>query len=230
MGREPLRPHFYGRRKGHNLRPGRQHLVDTRLAGLSIPLSGTDGGLDPAGLFDRAVADIWFEIGFGAGEHLAHQARTHTDIGFLGAEPFINGVAKLLSVIDQEALENIRIFGDDVRLLLDEIAPESIGRVFFLYADPWPKKRHNRRRLFSHETLTSLARIMKPGAELRFASDDMNYIRWALDIAGRRDDFEWQVSSPEDWRRRPTDGIETRYEAKALSEGRRGVYLSFRRT
>ncbi len=230
MGRDPEKPNFYGRRKGHKLRAGRQDLFDTKLPALTVPLGHGPGSLDPAFLFDPPNGDVWLEIGFGSGEHLAHQAQSHPEIGFLGAEPFINGVATLLSVMERDGIDNILLLNDDVRLLLNKIAPGSLGRVFILHPDPWPKTRHHKRRLFSHETLDTLARLMKPGALLRFASDDMKYIRWALEIIGRRDDFAWQVEGPADWRNRPDDAVETRYEAKALKQGKRCVYLNFLRT
>ncbi len=175
------------------------------------------------------TSEIWLEIGFGAGEHLAAQADSHPDIGFIGCEPYINGVATLLSVIERKKLTNIRIFNDDARLLLAKLEAATIGRVFVLFSDPWPKKRHHRRRFITPENLTQLSRIMTDRAELRFATDDMSYIRWALEVFYQHPDFTWQVQGPADWRNRHADTAPTRYETKALKQGKKCVYLTFQR-
>lgn len=171
----------------------------------------------------------WLEIGFGAGEHLAAQALARPDIGFLGCEPFINGVAALLAKMEADDITNIRLFDDDARLLLPRLPEGVIDRAFILFSDPWPKKRHNKRRIITPRTLDALARILRPGAELRFASDDMSYISWTLEHMRRCPEFSWPAAGPADWRNRPADAVETRYERKALAEGRRCVYLGFRR-
>ena len=180
-----------------------------------------------AGEYSLDTPEIWLEIGFGAGEHLAAQAENHPDIGFIGCEPYINGIATLLSVIEQKKLSNIRLFNDDARLLLAKLKPATISKVFVLFSDPWPKKRHNRRRFINPENLNALAEIMTDRAELRFATDDMSYIRWALDVFYHHPDFTWQVQGPGDWRHRYTDSAPTRYETKALRQGKCCVYLTF---
>lgn len=223
------KPQFYGRRKGHKLRDGRRQLFEKRLPEIAITLPDEDSSATLAAPFTDPFSDIWLEVGFGAGEHLAHQAINHPEIGFIGCEPYINGVASLLSRIEADNLANIRLFNDDARLLLGHLPTESLGRVFILFSDPWPKRRHNRRRFFNRENLDALSPLMKDGAVLRFASDDMNYIRWALDVVYRHPNFAWRVTGPEDWRRRPEDACQTRYEAKALSQGKKSVYLTFTR-
>ncbi len=225
---EGKKPHFYGRRKGRKLRLGRRVLFDQRLPeiAVTIPAGGSKFFCD---LFSGSYKEIWLEIGFGGGEHLAHQANSHPEIGFIGCEPYINGVAALLSLVEEAGLTNVRLFNDDARLLLGHLPENSISRVFVLFSDPWPKKRHNRRRFFNSENLGALSRLMTDSAHLRFASDDMSYIRWMLDTVYRHDDFTWQVTGPEDWRRRPYDACETRYEAKAISQGKKPVYLTLLR-
>jgi len=224
---EIQKPQFYGRRKGYKLRRGRQNLIDTLLPEISIPLLSRETILDPTTLFEQPVKSVWMEVGFGAGEHLLHQAKMHPDIGFLGIEPYINGVGALLSSINHEELPNIRIFNDDVRLLLNHLTENSLGRVFLLFSDPWPKKRHQRRRLLSHELLDHLNLQMQTGSELRFASDDLNYVRNVLRVIFNRTDFVWAPEGPDDWRRRPQDSVETRYAAKARQAGRPIIYLNF---
>jgi tRNA (guanine-N7-)-methyltransferase len=181
-------------------------------------------------LFAPGVREVWLEIGFGGGEHLAALAELHPDVGFIGAEPFINGVAKLLLAIDERKLGNIRIFDDDARVLLERLASAAIGRVFILYPDPWPKRRHEKRRLLTSEFLGELYRIMKPGAELRLASDSADYVAWSLRNLMNHGGFEWMAEGPDDWRCPPRDWTQTRYETKALAGGGRPVYLRFRKS
>lgn len=175
------------------------------------------------------MAEIWLEIGFGSGEHLAYQAVAHPDIGMIGAEVFINGIAGLLARIDQGGIDNIRIHPDDARPLIDQLKARSLDKVFVLFPDPWPKRRHEERRLLCPATLDKLARLMRPGAELRFASDDPVMIAWGLRQLCAHPAFEWLAKRPEDWRLRTTDWPATRYEAKAISQGRRPCYFRFRR-
>ena len=162
---------IYGRRRGRPLRPGQRHLQETLLPRLAVTPPET-GVLDPASLFAERPESVWLEIGFGAGEHLAAQAEAHPEIGFIGCEVFENGVARLVAEIARRGLGNIRIFPDDVRVLLDALAPASLDRVFILFPDPWPKARHHKRRLVSTATLDRLAVLMRTGAELRLATDD----------------------------------------------------------
>jgi len=220
---------LYGRRIGRPLRAAQQRLLDTRLPGLRIALPPAGDRLDPARLFDGAVAGIWLEIGFGGGEHLAAQARAHPQIGFIGCEPFVNGVVSLLGHVDRDGLANIRLHDDDARALLDALPDASIGRAFVLFPDPWPKKRHHKRRFIGAANLDRLARVMTDGAELRLATDDMDYGRWMLEHARAHPAFAWRPRGPEDWRARPADWPATRYEEKAARAGRSSLYLTFAR-
>lgn len=225
---EARRPGLHGRRKGRRLRPGRQVLVERLLPALAleVPAKGT---VDPRAAFGTEVADVWLEVGFGGGEHLAAQARSHPEIGFIGCEPYLNGVAKLLVQVKEEGLTNVRIVPDDARLLLPVLAEASIGRMFALFPDPWPKKRHYKRRFVNRATVDACARLLSDRAELRLATDDCEYCRWILDHLMRHDAFEWLARRPVDWRTRPPDWPPTRYEGKAVREGRAPVFLRFRR-
>ena len=223
------RPRWYGRRRGHRLRKGRQELLRELLPRLRVAPPESGGRLDLAAVFRRPVSDVWLEVGFGAGEHLAAQARAHADVGIIGCEAYINGVAGLLAHVREANLTNVRIFDDDARLLFDALPDAGIGRAFVLFSDPWPKKRHHRRRFVSPENLDALARLLKDGAELRFASDHMEYIRWTLEQVTAHPAFSWPARTRRDWLQRPGDWFETRYEAKALRGGARCVYLRFLR-
>jgi tRNA (guanine-N7-)-methyltransferase len=172
---------------------------------------------------------VWLEIGFGGAEHMIAQACANPDIGIIGCEPFEDGVVKALSAIDRDGLANIRIHADDVRPVLRWLPAHSLGRVFMLYPDPWPKKRHEKRRLFSVGLLDLLARTMRPGAELRLATDSGDYARTALLSVAQQGAFRWLVQSPDDWRHRGADWPQTRYEAKAVRDGRVSYYLRFSR-
>lgn len=178
---------------------------------------------------EGAPEQVWLEIGFGGGEHLAAQAKANPDIGFIGCEPFINGVAKLLSAIRDNSLKNIRICDDDARPLLDVMEEQSIDRTFVLFSDPWPKKRHHKRRFIVKENLDRLARVMKDGAELRVASDHMGFVSWSLQRLLAHPDFTWKARRANDWRNPPADWIQTRYEEKALARGEKPAYLLFTR-
>src|SRR5215212_10140989 len=166
---------IYGRRRGRPLRPGQLHLQETLLPRIAVTPPET-GMLDPASLFEERPEAVWLEIGFGAGEHLAAQAEAHPEIGFIGCEVFENGVARLVAEVARRDLANIRVFPDDARELLDALAPDSLGLVFILFPDPWPKTRHHKRRLVSTATLDRLAVLMRKGAELRLATDDCGYL------------------------------------------------------
>lgn len=221
---------IYGRRRGKPLRAARQHLADTLLPRLRLDLPVEPAEqLDPDTLFDRPMRDLWLEVGFGAGEHLAAQARAHPDIGFIGAEPYFTGVARLLSYIDEFALDNVRILNDDAGMLLRTLPDRCLGRAFLLFPDPWPKKRHHKRRFINPANLEQMARVLKDGALWRMASDDMSYCRWMLAHMTTHPAFQWSARRPDDWRQRPEDWPQTRYEQKAIAQGRRPAYLSFRR-
>ncbi|WP_262272085.1 tRNA (guanine(46)-N(7))-methyltransferase TrmB [Microvirga yunnanensis] len=214
---------FFGRRKGKKLRAGQDELVQTLLPAVRVVPDSPLADQFP----NHRSRETWLEIGFGGGEHLAAQARTHRDINIVGCEPFVNGMAKLLAVIEHERLDNVRVWDDDVTDLLPALPEGSFDRVYILYPDPWPKRRQRKRRLVSDETLEGLARVMRPGAELRFASDIDDYIGWVLARALRSRHFRWTATRADDWRR-PYEGWPgTRYEAKAIREGRVPSYLTF---
>ena len=210
------------------MRPGRRRLVADLLPHLSIALPG-DEPLDPRSLFDGPVRDVWLEVGFGAGEHLAAQARANPDVGIIGCEPYIAGVAALLGRLAEAERARVRVFADDARLLISVLAERSIGRAFVLFPDPWPKTRHHKRRFIDGATVAALARVLADGAELRLASDHPEYARWMLDHVRRDGAFEWLARRPGDWRARPDDWPETRYEAKARAAGAAPVFLCFSR-
>ncbi len=218
---------IYGRRQGRRLRPGRERLLAEKLPEIQIRLPD-EARLDPARLFDPP-RPVWLEIGFGGGEHLAWQAGAHPEVGLIGCEPFIEGVAKLVSVIEAERLDNVRIAVDDARLLLEALPDRSLERIFVLFPDPWPKARHHKRRLINRVTAGEFARLLVPGGELRLATDDMSYARAMLLALLPEPRLEWMADRPRAWRERPEDWPPTRYEEKAIAAGRRSIYLRFRR-
>jgi tRNA (guanine-N7-)-methyltransferase len=175
------------------------------------------------------VSAVWLEAGFGGGEHLAAQAVAHPAIGMIGAEVFQNGIVKLLGEVERRQLANIRVFTDDVRLLLAALPEAALARVFILFPDPWPKLRHQKRRLVSTETLDRLALVMADGAELRLATDDADYFAWMLERLAPHPAFEAPAQAAADRRQRPADWPPTRYEEKALAAGRQPQFLRFRR-
>ena len=227
------RDRLYGRRKGRKLRAGQQERIDRLLPLLSIPAPAEGARLDPFSLFARPVDAVWLEIGFGGGEHLAAQAAENPRIGLIGCEVFETGIATLLREIETRRLVNVRIWSEDARRLLAHLPDASLGRVFLLFPDPWPKARHARRRFVCRENLDVLARVLRDEAELRIASDDEGYIAWSLMQLARHRDFAWTARRPRDWQTRPAGAAdawpETRYEAKALAAGRKPAYLRFRR-
>ena len=225
---EPRPLRSYGRRKARPLSERKDRLLDELLPRLRLRLA-TPAPSPLASLFAQPVSDVWLEIGFGSGEHLAWQAGPHPDVGCSGCEPFINGVASLLGRIEDSGLETVRIHDGDAREALDWLPETSIGRAFVLFPDPWPKKRHLKRRLLSPETVAQLARVLRSGGELRFATDNGDYAGRALSLFLESGAFQWLAESAKDWRERPADWPETRYERKALAASRKPAYLSFRR-
>jgi len=224
---------FYGRRHGKTLRKGQRELLDTRLAELAPPGVGWDENperqpIDLAALFPGA-RETWLEIGFGGGEHMIAMAGQHPEVGLIGCEAFMNGVAMLLSAIERAGVTNLRVHPGDARDLMDVLPEGSVARVFLLYPDPWPKKRHHKRRFVSPENLDQLARVMAPGARLHVATDIPDYVRHTLEAITRDGRFDWEAESPADWRQPWSGWPGTRYESKALREGRVPHYLVFRR-
>jgi tRNA (guanine-N7-)-methyltransferase len=230
--RPPHRRKVHGRRKGKALRASQLRLIDELLPRLRISGVAPEGDparapVDPVALFGGA-RPLWLEIGFGGGEHAAHQAATHPAVGLLACEPFVNGVAMLLRRIEAAGLTNIRIHPGDARDLIELLPAGSLGRVFLLYPDPWPKKRHHGRRFASPENLAMLHRAMAPGAELRLATDIPGYVEHALAAVAASPGFEAAPGgAAPDWSEPWPDWPGTRYEAKALRAGRRAHYLTF---
>ncbi|MEO9651444.1 MAG: tRNA (guanosine(46)-N7)-methyltransferase TrmB [Roseobacter sp.] len=228
------RPHrnFYGRLKGKTLKASQRTYLQEDLDALS------PGAVDWSENPDRVPLDlearfdgrpVWLEIGFGGGEHLVHQARQNPDVGIIGAEPYINGVAMLLGKIRKAGVSNLAVYPGDARDLMDVLPEASVDRAFLLYPDPWPKTRHHRRRFVTAEHLLPLARTVKPGGMFRVATDIEDYVRQTL-LEVPKAGFSWTAKNPKDWQRPWDDWISTRYEQKALREGRTPHYLTFTRT
>ncbi|MEW9919588.1 tRNA (guanosine(46)-N(7))-methyltransferase TrmB [Marimonas sp. MJW-29] len=229
----PKRPrrNFYGRLKGKALKPAQKRYLDEDLAALSPgPVSWEDNpGRTPLDLdILFGGRPVWLEVGFGGGEHMVHQARENPGVGIIGCEPYINGVAMLLGKIRSAGVDNLAVYPGDARDLFDVLPEASIARAFLLYPDPWPKTRHHRRRFVTEEHLVPLARVMRPGAIFRVATDIEDYVRQTLEKVPRFG-FEWLAERPADWREPWDDWLSTRYEQKALREGRKPHYLTFRR-
>jgi tRNA (guanine-N7-)-methyltransferase len=202
---------LYGRRKGPKLSARQGDLRRTLLGELAY-----DPAKAPLGQFPNGVHEIWLEVGFGAGEHLVWQAAQHPDIGLIGAEPYEMGVAKLLTKLAAAPLPNVRIHEGDGRDIIEALPDASLGRFFLLFPDPWPKTRHHKRRFLQMEMLDALARVLKPGAELRFATDDKSYLPYALERLMAHPAFDWLAQGISDWKSRPADWPPTRYETKAI--------------
>lgn len=217
---------LYGRAQGHKLRAGQQELVDQLLPTVSVP---TEGPLDAQALFgdDRPLQ---FEIGFGAGEHLAGQAAMRPDHGFIGCEPFLNGVVGALLHIRDERLNNVRLHMGDALDVLERLPDASLERLYLLHPDPWPKVRHAKRRMVNDGPLDLIAQKLKSGAEFRLGTDDPTYCRWSMMVMNRRRDFEWLVQDASDFLTRPADWPETRYERKARRKGHEVWYFRYRRS
>ncbi len=221
---------LYGRRQGHKLRLGQADLVERLLPGISVPATGP---IDAATLFgtDRPLE---IEIGFGAGEHLAAQAVARPGTGFIGCEPFLNGVVGALGHVrdanEGRGLDNVRLHMGDALDVLERLPDASLDRVYLLHPDPWRKSRHAKRRLVNHGPLDLIAAKLKPGHEFRLGTDDPTYCRWAMMVLGRRRDFDWTAQHAADFLTRPDDWPETRYERKARRQGREVWYFRYRRS
>ena len=216
-----------GRRKGHRLRPGRAALLETLLPRLALDLSAHPKAL--CGLFTDPVEEVRLEIGFGGGEHMIAQVKGNPHIGFIGVEPFVNGMAKALSEIATYSASNIRLHHGDATDVLAWLPPASLARVDLLYPDPWPKRRHWKRRFVQDRNIAAIGRVLRAGGEFRFATDIADYAAWTLRHMLRSPNFEWTAQRADDWRH-PWPGFAgTRYEAKARRAGRAPCYLMFRR-
>ena len=219
---------FFGRRKGHALKPRQAALFDTLLPRVALDLT-KPAAADLRTLFGQPLDAVRLEIGFGGAEHLIAQAQAHPTIGFIGTDAFINGVAKALVAIDAHKLSNVRLYFGDASALLDWLPAGALSRIDLLYPDPWPKRRHWKRRFVQDDSLKRLARILKSGGELRFATDIADYAAYALARVLRSPDFVWTAEQASDWRKPWADFAGTRYEAKAKREGRVPAYFIFRK-
>lgn len=217
----------YGRRRTKGLRATRAGAMEVVLPQVRLSLPDGEGMLDPRSFFNTPVREVWFEIGFGNGEHLLHHAENNPDIGLIGCEPFMNGVSALCVGIQEKKLTNIRIWPDDARMVMDRLKPLSLDRLFLLHPDPWPKNRHHKRRFIQAEMLDQLAGLLKPGAEFRMVTDHADLASWLLDKTYFHPAFQWQAAGPENWRKAPVDCPKTRYGEKGLIQGRPPVYLNF---
>jgi tRNA (guanine-N7-)-methyltransferase len=219
---------FYGRRKGHPLRERQAALMDSLLPKLAIDLA-QPAPADLRALFND-IDEVRLESGFGGGEHLIAEAMAHPRTGFIGIEPFVNGMAKALAAIDERKLDNVRLYHGDATDVLAWLPAASLARFDLLYPDPWPKRRHWKRRFVQDNSVAAIARVVKTGGEFRFASDIADYVAWTLMRLTRSPDFFWTAELADDWRQ-PWPGFSgTRYEAKAKREGRVPCYLIFKRT
>lgn len=217
----PLRT--YGRIKARPIKPRQGALLDSLLPRLALP----DGPLDPARL-SPGGGPLWLEIGFGGGEHLAAQAAANPGAVLIGVEPFLNGAASALRHIDEQGLTNVRLHVGDGRDVLARLPAASLDRIFILFPDPWPKTRHQKRRLIQPDTVAEIARVLKPGGTLRFATDVSDYADWALERLTRHPGLSWTAERADDWRRPPPDHVTTRYETKGLGDCA-PVFFDFRR-
>lgn len=219
---------FFGRRKGHKLRAHQADLIAHLLPRLAIDITGprcTDLTL----LFDAPVDDVRLEIGFGGGEHLIAEARAFPDTGFIGCEPYVNGMAKILTLIEAGEINNIRLFAGDAAELLAWVPAKSLARIDLIHPDPWPKRRHWKRRFVQDEMVAQLGRILRPGSDFRFVTDIADYAAWTLQRFVRSSVFEWTAQRADDWRK-PWPGFTgTRYHAKATRADRPSCFLVFRR-
>ena len=231
------KPKFYGRRIGRRIRKAKNNLLNTFLPKIKVTQINSN-------MFSTPVDEICLEIGFGDGQHIAGQALKNKNTGYIGAEVFQNGVANLLSIITgikeghdipdtinliDNRTDNIRVFDDDIRLLFSKIPDGFLSKVFVLFPDPWPKKRHQERRIINQNNLNEIARILKKDGLLRVATDHKVYKGWALRQLHQNSNFLWTAKSSNDWRKEPSDWIKTKYQQKAIREGRKPVFLDFKK-
>lgn len=219
---------FFGRRKGHRLRARQAGLIADLLPRLALDIA-TPAPSDPASLFAVPVDAMRLEIGFGGGEHLVAEALANPRTGFIGCEPYVNGMAKILALIEEKGAANIRLFAGDAVTLLGWLPPRTLARIDLIHPDPWPKRRHWKRRFVQRTTLAAMARALDDGGELRFVTDIDDYAAWTLAQIARSPDFAWTAERADDWRMPWPGFTATRYGRKAAREGRRAVHLIFQR-
>lgn len=227
-----LKRRVYGRRLGRPLSPSRSEALDSALPALSIPadMCAEDAALDPDFLFETSYTQHWLEIGFGNGEHLLALLQRHPDIGFMGAEPYINGMSAFLKALPVPTPQNIRVLMDDAMKLVNSLRAQTLQRIYILNPDPWPKKRHHKRRIVSPENLDAFARVLKPGGLLIMATDVDDLAGWMVTHAANHPAFAWTAESAADWQNPPHDwALITRYAAKGAQAGRKQTYLVFKR-
>jgi len=220
---------FFGRRRGKTIRPSQAVALSEGLARYKLDL-GEPAPADIRTLFPGKVSQVRLEIGFGGGEHLFHEASSYPDTGFIGVEPFVNSMAKMMTALAEKPLANLRVHDDDATRLLDWLPDASLSGIDLLYPDPWPKKKHWKRRFVSQVNLDRFARVLTKGGIFRFASDIDTYVNWTLLACARHGGFAWEAAEADDWRKPYPGWPGTRYEAKALREKRPPAYLTFRRT
>lgn len=220
---------FFGRRKGHALKPRQAALFDSLLPTIGLDLAKL-APTDLRTLFPQAVDEVRLEIGFGGAEHLIAQAQANPHVGYIGTDAFLNGVAKALVAINERKLDNVLLYFGDASALLDWLPPSALARIDLLYPDPWPKRRHWKRRFVQDDSLKRLARILKSGGEFRFATDIPSYADYVLTRILRSPDFIWTAEYADDWHKPWAGFVRTRYEAKALREGRTPAYFIFRKS
>ncbi|NWK98171.1 tRNA (guanosine(46)-N7)-methyltransferase TrmB [Sphingobium lactosutens] len=220
---------LYGRQSGPKLRKGQQELVDTLLPAISVPAEGEVTAANLFGPSSHGDRPLHFEIGFGGGEHMAYRADMLPDHGFIGCEPFLNGVVQALGHVRDQALGNVRLHMGDALDVLSRIPDGALSFVYLLHPDPWPKARHAKRRMMNPGPVAMIARKLKPGGEFRFGTDHPVYLRWALMVMNGHPDFDWLASEPMDFQNRPGGWPETRYEAKARRIGHEVWYFRYRR-
>ena len=219
---------FFGRRKGHALRPRQTALFETLLPQVAIDTAAA-APADLRSLFPVEVGEIRLEIGFGGGEHLLAQAALHPRVGFIGSDAFVNAIAKTLAGIEERKLANIRLHFGDAAHLIDWLPAGALTRLDLLYPDPWPKRRHWKRRFVQDASLQQIARVLRPDGEFRFATDIADYAAWTLERVLRSPDFVWTAEKADDWRKGWPGFGGTRYETKAMREGRKPAYFIFRK-
>lgn len=217
----------FGRRRGRKLRTTKQNLVDTLLPQLLIALPENDGAIDIASLFAQPKQQYWLEIGFGSGEHLSAQSALYPEFGFIGCEPYVNGFGNFLMEMQARDISNVRLYTDDARDIVARLPDASLDCVCIFFPDPWPKSRHHKRRLIQHSLLVALACVMKQGAQLRIATDHEDYLTWILEHLAVSPHFTWTAKTSADWTTPYAHWVETRYQQKAIAEGRSSTYLRY---
>ncbi len=216
----------FGRTGGRPLSQRQQRLMDEMLPKIAVDIANQQDDFDPNALFTSEYDTYWFEIGFGGAEHLIGQAKNNPNVGFIGAEPFLEGVAKALVQIEETQVENVRLHADDARQVLKKLSDNSLDRVFIMFPDPWHKARHHKRRIIQQDFLKTLSRVLKPQGQIRFATDWENYAEWTLEQFQESNDFKWTADNIKDCTTPPKDHVTTRYQVKGLGDCA-PIYLDF---